>query len=107
MPPIWRQFHARLQLQNIPSGYFGVFRELADFVLTAIQGGLTVDHKTVPDISVGQIWGKYWEAIDGDRRFGDRIRHDHNYPDDFPQAASNPQPIWVYPVAALGEFRTY
>ncbi len=37
--------------------------------------------------------------------FGDRIKWEHNYPDYFPQALSNPQEAWCYPETALGEFR--
>jgi hypothetical protein len=39
--------------------------------------------------------------------YGERIQYEHNYPDYFPQAASNPQPSYCYPDAALGEFRRW
>jgi hypothetical protein len=32
---------------------------------------------------------------------------DHNFPEYFPQAKSNPQPAWCYPEAALAEFRRW
>ncbi len=107
VPQPWRQFHDRVTLVSAPTGYFSVFKESADFVIHAIRGGLSVDERTVPDISIGQTWGGYWTSNKLEERYGARIKHDHNYPDYFPQAASNPQPMWVYPVVALGEFRIW
>lgn len=107
VPAQWRQFHDRMTLASAPIGYFSVFKETADFVITAIRGGFPVDEHTIPDISVGIAWGKHWTDKGFDDGYGKRIKHDHNYPEYFSQAASNPQPIWVYPVAALGEFRTW
>jgi hypothetical protein len=103
----WRHFHDRLTLHAVPSGYFSVFREGADFVLASIRAGLPNDHETIPDISVGKIWSAFWTDKNLAARFGERIKHDHNYPDDYPQAKSNPQEIWVYPVDAIGEFRRW
>lgn len=107
VPQPWRQFHDRVTLVSAPTGYFSVFKESADFVIHAIRGGLPVDEKTIPDISIGQTWADYWRANLLDDRWGRRIKHAHNYPDYFPQSASNPQPMWVYPVAALAEFRIW
>jgi hypothetical protein len=84
-----------------------VFKEMSEFVITAIRGGLTVDDRSVPDISVGSHWGRYWDKNGLEAKHGERIKHDHNYPEYFPQAASNPQDIWVYPMGALGEFRIW
>lgn len=103
----WRQFHDRLNLHQVPRGYFSVFRECADFVLASIRAGLPVDDHTIPDVSVGVLWGKHWTSTDLETRYGARAKHDHNYPAYFPQAASNPQEINVYPVEALGEFRRW
>lgn len=103
----WRNFHDRLTLHTVPSGYFSVFRECADFVLASIRAGLPVDDHTIPDISVGQAWASYWKKEGLSEKFGERIPHDHNYPDYYPQAKSNPQEINVYPVDALGEFRRW
>jgi hypothetical protein len=107
VPGAWRHFHDRVTLHSAPIGYFSVFRESADLVIGAIRGGLTVDDHTVPDISIGKAWSAYWEKAGLEKHHGPRTRHDHNYPDYFPQAASNPQEIWVYPVSALGEFRIW
>ena len=103
----WSDFHERLLLSTFPSGYFSVFRELADFLLRAIQGGLLLDKKNVPDISVGRMWSSHWESHSLANAHGERIKHVHNYPDHYPQAKSNPQDIWVYPVEALGAFRRW
>jgi len=107
VPLPWRHFHDRMTLASAPIGYFSVFKETADFVIGAIRGGLRVDDHTVPDISLGRAWSTHWERNELDLKYGQRIKHDHNYPDYFPQAASNPQPIWVYPVEALAEFRVW
>lgn len=107
LPDKWREFHDRLEIHTLPRGYFSVFREMADFIILAIQSGFRMDYKSLPDISVGRTWGDHWAASDLASVHGDRVKHDHNYPEYFPQAASNPQDIWVYPVSALGEFRTW
>jgi hypothetical protein len=107
VPPVWREFHDRLSIHLLPQGYFSVFREMADFVILSIQNGFRLDHKNVPDISVGRLWSGYWTEQNLEVQHGQRIRHDHFYPDYFPQAASNPQDMWVYPVSALGEYKTW
>jgi hypothetical protein len=103
----WRNFHDRLTMHSVPRGYFSVFRECADFVLASIRAGLPVDDQTIPDISVGVTWANYWREHRLAEKFGEREKHDHNYPDYYPQAKSNPQEMAVYPVAALGVFREW
>lgn len=107
VPQNWRQFHDRLELNLVPRGYFSVFREMTDVVIASIRAGLAVDEHTVPDISVGRMWSKHWEDGGLAARCGERIRYEHNYPDYFPQADSNPQQPWAYPNSALGEFRDW
>ena len=107
VPLEWRQFHDRMTLASAPIGYFSVFKETADFVISAIRGGLPVDEHTIPDISVGKAWAAYWDSQSLEAKHGKRTKHDHNYPDYFQQSASNPQSIWVYPVSALGDFRIW
>ena len=103
----WRHFHDRMTMHTVPRGYFSVFKECADFVLASIKAGVPINHETIPDISVGIAWAKYWKAHDLEKKFGEREKHDHNYPDYYPQARSNPQDINVYPVAALGVYRQW
>jgi hypothetical protein len=107
VPQPWRQFHDRVTLISAPTGFFSVFKESSDFVIHAIRGGLPVDDKTVPDISIGLTWANYWQKNNLSEVFGQRIKHEHNYPDYFAQSASNPQPMWVYPLAALAAFRIW
>jgi hypothetical protein len=109
VPQQWRQFHDRMSLvyNAVPAGYFGIFKEIADMIVTLGQAGLHIDDSFVPDISVGQQWAKHWAASFYDLHYGERIKFDHNYPKYFPQAASNPQEAWCYPEAALGEFRRW
>jgi hypothetical protein len=104
---IWREFHDRLTLHPAPSGYFSVFSELSAFLMAAIRRGLRLNHQTVPDISVGRVWSDHWQANGLEQAHGARTQVPHSFPDYFPQAKSNPQLIWVYPVSALGDFRTW
>lgn len=103
----WQDFHDRLALAVIRPGYFGVWRELDDFILRAIRAGLRLDAHTVPDGSVGTLWSTHWVNEGLDEKYGARTRWDHFYPERYPQAASNPQEIWIYPVEALGAFRRW
>lgn len=108
IPESWRNFHARILMNDtIPVGYFSVFREIADLVIHMIQCDCLIDDQTVPDISVGQSWAKYWNDNRLGEAFGERMKHGHNYPEWFPQSNANPVPAWIYPVEALGEFRVW
>ena len=109
VPLPWKQFHDRVSLtyNAVPRGYFGVFKEIADMIVTLGQAGLHIDHTFVPDISVGTCWATHWIAQALETRFGPRQTYQHNYPNYFPQAQSNPQAPWCYPEAALGEFRRW
>lgn len=106
-PASWQKFHDRLLLNPPPDGYFSVFKETADFVLTAIGEGFQVDEHTVPDISVGRTWSDHWTKNKLEQRYGSRIKDIHTYPDYFPQSARNPVEIHVYPDEAIGEFRRW
>ena len=109
IPEVWKQFHDRVSLvyNKVPHGYFSVFKEIADMIVTLGQHGLHIDNSFVPDISVGQHWGKFWVANNYDSQFGSREKYEHSYPSYFPQAASNPQEPWCYPESSLGEFRQW
>lgn len=109
VPEAWQQFHARVSLtyNSIPAGYFGIFKEIADMIVTLGEAGLHIDSNFVPDISVGIAWSKYWVENKYDKKYGERKRWEHNYPEIFPQAKSNPQNPWCYPEGALGEFRRW
>lgn len=105
----WKQFHDRVSLayDTVPDGYFSIFKEIASILVTMMREGANLGEKFIPDISVGQHWGKYWIAENLDIIHGERIRYDHNYPEYFPQSLSNPQPAYCYPDDALGEFRKW
>jgi hypothetical protein len=109
VPTIWRQFLDRVSLvhDSVPKGYFGIFLEISQMIVTLGQAGVPIDDSFVPDISVGQHWAKHWSAQNFDWNFGERIKFEHNYPEYFSQSPSNPQPAWCYPEAALGEFRRW
>ena len=109
IPDKWRQFHDRVSLtyNSVPQGYFGIFKEIADMIVTLGQAGLTIDEKFVPDISVGLAWAAHWKKGSLDTTYGDRRKFEHNYPEYFPQALSNPQEPWCYPENALGDFRRW
>ncbi|VEJ21762.1 hypothetical protein [Neisseria animaloris] len=105
----WVYYNDRVSLlQNrVPDGYFIVFKEITGLIVDLINANLTVNHKTVPDISVGKIWAKYWKDNNLDKKYGARIPCKHNYPSYYPQASSNPQDIHAYPDMALAEFRDW
>jgi hypothetical protein len=109
VPNAWKQFHDRVSLtyNSVPHGYFGIFKEMSDMIVTLGQAGLHIDSKFVPDISVGTAWSKHWTESNLGAKHGERKKYEHNYPSYFPQAASNPQEPWCYPDAALGEFRRW
>lgn len=108
VPSPWKQFQDRLLLNKPPVGYFSVFAEMSSFVVDAIRCGLIVDDHTVPDISVGTMWSKYWVSSGLENDHPVRRKHPHVYPEYFPQAAANDIiEAWVYPLTALGEFRMW
>jgi hypothetical protein len=71
------------------------------------MAGADIGEKNVVDISIGQHWSKYWTDNGLDSSFGLRRRYPHRYPSSHPQAASNPQDSWCYPLAALGQYREW
>lgn len=91
----WRHYHDRVSLIQstgaVPDGYFIVFNEIAGLMVDLITAGLVVNMYTVPDISVGSCWAKHWSARGLSEKFGERVKCAHHYPDDFNQAASNPE----------------
>lgn len=109
IPAVWQQFHDRVSLtyNSVPAGYFSIFKEIADMIVTLGQAGLHIDSSFVPDGSVGGCWANHWKSNNLADKYGERERWEHNFPDYFPQAKSNPQEACCYPEAALGEFRRW
>lgn len=105
----WKYHNDRVSLlkDSAPHGHFTIFKEITGLVVDLITADLTVNHKTVPDISVGIAWGKYWTENNLEAEFGPRIQYEHNYPNYYPQALSNPQKPNAYPDAALPIFRQW
>ncbi len=103
----WRNFEERILLNaSVPIGYFSIFREMGDFIVQLIRGGIVINDHTVPDISVGKVWGKYWTDNELDKTYGCRIRHPHFYPENYPQAQAEIY-AWIYPDNALPIFRRW
>lgn len=109
IPEVWRKFHDRVSLvyDSVPPGFFSVYKEIAGIVVTLINAGAPIGDEFVPDISVGQHWSKYWCENELKTRYGERRKYIHNYPEYFPQSASNPQLPFCYPDIALAEFRKW
>lgn len=105
----FEKWHERIAMnhQSAPKGYFHVFNEAHTIVYELILAGAEIGEKFVVDISVGKHWGKYWADKSMVLRFGERCTYPHRYPADHPQAHSNPQESWCYPLAALGHFREW
>lgn len=105
----WRLHNERVSLlkDSVPAGYFSVFKESVGLMVDLITAGLTVNQHTIPDLSVGGTWGRYWTKNKLAERLGERIDYPHYYPEAFPQSAKNPLPANAYPDAALGTFREW
>jgi hypothetical protein len=105
----WKHFHDRVDMTQdaAPVGYWGVFREIAVMIVPMIRNGIMISDRVVPDISVGKAWSEFWKDNNMDEEIAPRTRYDHEYPDYYPQAKSNPQPSYAYPNAALGLFRDW
>jgi hypothetical protein len=106
VPPAWRDLQERLTLNKMPKGYFSVFQELAELMMSAMQHGLAMDHQSMPDISVGQIWARHWADNKLERLWGPRAKYPHKFPDWWPQSQVEPE-CWAYPLSALGSFRIW
>lgn len=105
----FKKWHERIALnfQSAPRGFFHVFNEAHTIIYELIQAGAPISEKMVVDISIGQHWGKHWEAAGLAAAFGDRAKYPHNYPDSHPQSKANPHESWCYPLAALGAYRQW
>jgi len=105
----WTHFHDRLDITKdaAPKGYFIVFQEIASMIIPMINADIMISDKVVPDISVGMSWAGHWDKGKLEEKYGPSIRCEHEYPDYYPQAKSNPQTPRAYPNASLGEFREW
>lgn len=106
---VWRQFEDRISLvyDNVPLGYFCVFREIADLFASMISNGADFGTRMILDISVGACWGAHWRGMKLEQSFSDRMLFNHFYPGYFPQSFSNPQEAWCYPEDALPVFKRW
>lgn len=105
----WKFHNDRVSLlkNSAPEGYFTIFQEITGLIVDLIAADVTVNHKTIPDISVGLAWGKHWHEHNLSAQFGKRVPYEHHYPSYYPQALSNPQKPNAYPDAALPLFRNW
>lgn len=103
------KWHERIMLnhQSAPKGYFSIFNEAHTIIYEMIQAGADVGEKTVVDISIGLHWGQYWDKQKLEMKYGERVKYPHRYPESHPQAKSNPQTAWCYPLSALGVYREW
>lgn len=104
----WKCFQERITLNDqLPAGYFSVFREMVDITVPLINAGYELSPKNVIDISVGTRWANYWRKNKLSEKYGEMTKHPHTYPDWFPQSKAGPQPANIFPEDALGEFRRW
>jgi hypothetical protein len=61
----------------VPIGYFSIFKELADIFVMLIRKGANLGPTFVPDISVGQLWSKFWVSENLEILYGERIKYEH------------------------------
>ncbi|WP_413516821.1 hypothetical protein [Photobacterium phosphoreum] len=105
----WKKYMDRVtfNIDSLPDGFFCIFNELADLIITLGKNGLHANEKFIPDISVGIYWKKYWDNEELNNIFGEPTKYKHYYPDYFPQAKSNPQLVLCYPEDSIGRFRRW
>lgn len=105
----WRYHNDRVSILNntAPLGHFTIFSEINGLAVDLINADLPVNDKTIPDISVGIMWGKHWRENNLASQYGERVEYEHNYPNYYPQSMSNPQKPFAYPDAALPAFRLW
>ncbi len=104
----WDVFKQRIMANDdIPLGYFSIFREMADLTVKLINNEFKLDPFSIPDISVGQRWAAHWKEIKLSEIHGDRVLHPHNYPDNFPQSKGTKKEAYIYPNSALGLFKDW
>ena len=103
----WDYYHDRIFMNRPPAGYFTAFNETAEMVLTTIREGLKVDTHTVPDISIGQTWRRYWEEEKLEEQFGEPKKLFHRYPGYYQQSLVYSVQAWAYPETALPTFRQW
>ncbi|PMY37359.1 hypothetical protein C1Y35_19955 [Pseudomonas sp. GW456-L14] len=105
----WKYHNDRVSILNntAPIGHFTIFSEINGLAVDLINADLPVNDKTIPDISVGITWGKYWRENSLAELYGERTEYEHNYPNYYPQSMSNPQRPFAYPDAALPTFRNW
>jgi hypothetical protein len=108
-PQRFEKWHERVALnyQSAPKGFFHVFNEAHTVIYELIQAGAEIGEHFVIDISIGQHWSKFWSDNELDQSYGGRCKYPHRYPETHPQAKSNPQESWCYPLASLGEYRQW
>lgn len=103
------KWHERVSInfQSAPRGFFHVFNEAHTVIYELIMAGAEIDEHFVVDISIGQHWSKYWDENGLEDIHGQRTKYPHRYPDSHPQAKSNPQESWCYPLSVLGDYRMW
>jgi len=106
---IWAQFEDRISLvnDNVPLGYFCVFRQIADLFASMIANGADFGTRMILDISVGLCWAAHWKGQNLAAKFGPHGKFPHNYPGYFPQSWSNPQEANCYPEDAIPTFNRW
>lgn len=103
-----KNLRGRIAINSIPNGYFSVLEESYPLELKLIRYGLTFDQHTIPDGSIGNVWGRRWSKVRLDEEFGKRIKHLHIYPESYAQSKANGKiDAWVYPLSALIAFREW
>lgn len=105
----WKNYQERLILNPVPEGYFSVLEESYPLEMKIIRSGLQLDQHTIPDISIGGTWGRYWSSKKLDRKFqSQRIKYPHVYPGSYAQSKANGRiEQWIYPMSAISEFKTW
>lgn len=105
----WEPWQERIgsPYRSVPTGYFGIFQEIAPVILDMVTARLTINPDIIPDISIEEHWGQHWEEQGLAAQFGERIRYSQRYPPSHPYGKFPHRDAWGYPEAALGEYRLW
>ncbi len=91
-------------------GYFPVFNECTSTIMKMVLRGLQLDHKTIPDASIGSRWSTFWSGERLSEKYGERKKFDevtHHFPPDYPQSKGVDKHAWFYPEESLPAFRRW
>jgi len=100
----WSLFQERILNNQSPKGFFTMFDEATTIIASLIRHNIIVDDSIMPDGSLGIHWSNYWKCNSLDKKYSQRIKIHHKFPESYRQI--DPE-ISAYPISAIAEFRSW